>query len=64
MLDVTTMKFSHVKPGDTGWRSDGLRDFFLYRDLGVEQATGRDSCTKTRTRWWRPAIACTSARAS
>ena len=39
MLDVTTMKFSHVKPGDTGWRSDGLRDFFLYRDLGVEQAT-------------------------
>jgi quercetin dioxygenase-like cupin family protein len=39
MLDVTTTKFSHVKPGDTGWRSDGLRDFFLYRDLGVEQAT-------------------------
>ncbi len=39
MLDVTTCKFSHVKPGDTGWRSDGLRDFFLYRDLGVEQAT-------------------------
>ena len=39
MLDVTTMKFSHVKPGDAGWRNDGLRDFFLYRDLGVEQAT-------------------------
>jgi quercetin dioxygenase-like cupin family protein len=39
MLDVTTAKFSHVKPGDTDWRSDGLRDFFLYRDLGVEQAT-------------------------
>ena len=39
MLDVTTCKFSHVKPSDTGWRSDGLRDFFLYRDLGVEQAT-------------------------
>jgi quercetin dioxygenase-like cupin family protein len=39
MLDVTTTKFSHVKPSDTGWRSDGLRDFFLYRDLGVEQAT-------------------------
>ncbi len=39
MLDVTTAKFSHVKPGDTGWRSDGLRDFFLYRDLGVEHAT-------------------------
>jgi quercetin dioxygenase-like cupin family protein len=32
--------FSHVKPGDTPWRQDGLRDFFLYRDLGVEQATG------------------------
>ena len=39
MLDITTTKFSHVKPGDTGWRSDGLRDFFLYRDLGIEQAT-------------------------
>ena len=39
MLDSTTIKFSHVKPGQTPWRSDGLRDFFLYRDLGVEQAT-------------------------
>ena len=39
MLDVTTTHFSHVKPGDTGWRSDGLRDFFLYKDLGVEAAT-------------------------
>ena len=36
MLDTTTTKFSHVKPGDTGWRSDGLRDFF---NEGVEQAT-------------------------
>ena len=34
MLDTTT-----IKAGDTPWRSDGLRDFFLYRDLGVEQAT-------------------------
>ncbi len=32
--------FTHVKPGDTEWRSDGLRDFFLYKDLGVETATG------------------------
>ena len=39
MLDTTKNQFSHVKPGDTAWRSDGLRDFFLYRDLGVEQAT-------------------------
>jgi quercetin dioxygenase-like cupin family protein len=39
MLDTTTMKFSHVKNGETPWRSDGLRDFFLYRDLGIEQAT-------------------------
>ena len=28
-----------MKEGQTPWRSDGLRDFFLYRDLGVEQAT-------------------------
>ncbi len=33
-------EFSHVKPGDTPWRKDGLRDFFLYRDLGVAAATG------------------------
>jgi quercetin dioxygenase-like cupin family protein len=39
MLDSTTTKFSHVKPGDTDWRSDGLRDFVLYKDLGVEAAT-------------------------
>ena len=32
--------FSHIKPGDTPWRMDGLRDFFLYRDLGVADATG------------------------
>ena len=30
MLDKTIVsEFSHVKPGDTPWRSDGLRDFFL-----------------------------------
>ena len=32
--------FSHVKPGDTPWTNEGLRDFFLYRDLGVAKATG------------------------
>ena len=31
--------FSHNKPTDTEWGSDGLRDFFLYRDLGVADAT-------------------------
>ena len=31
--------FSHVKPSDTAFRSDGLRDFFLYRDLGIAKAT-------------------------
>ena len=40
MLDTTKNQFSHVKAGDTPWRSDGLRDFFLYRDLGIEAATG------------------------
>jgi quercetin dioxygenase-like cupin family protein len=39
MLDRTTTKFSHVKPTDTNFRSDGLRDFFLYRDLGISEAT-------------------------
>jgi len=32
--------FSHIHDGDTEWRSDGLRDFFLYRDLGIAAATG------------------------
>ena len=39
MLDTTTMKFSHVKPGETAFESAGLRDFFQYRDLGIAQAT-------------------------
>lgn len=33
------MKFSHIKPADTEWRKDGLRDFFLYKDLGITDAT-------------------------
>ena len=39
MLDRTKTFFSHVKPGDTSFRSDGLRDFFQYRDLGTADAT-------------------------
>ena len=39
MLDSTKMKFSHVKPGEGEARSDGLRSFFRYRDLGIEGAT-------------------------
>src|SRR5437763_146752 len=33
-------KFSHNKPGDTEYTGGGLRDFFLYRDLGIADATG------------------------
>ena len=41
MLDKSAVNcFSHVQPGDTPWRTDGLREFFLYRDLGVADATG------------------------
>ncbi|MGH6622961.1 MAG: cupin domain-containing protein [Burkholderiaceae bacterium] len=39
MLDRTATQFSHIRPGDTPWRGEGLRDFFLYRDLGVAEAT-------------------------
>lgn len=39
MLDRTVTKFSHVKPEDTPFRMDGLRDFFTYRDLGIAEAT-------------------------
>lgn len=39
MLTATGTTFSHVKPADAAWRSDGLRDFFLYQDLGVAAAT-------------------------
>lgn len=33
------MHFSHTKPADTEWRENGLRDFFLYKDLGIRDAT-------------------------
>lgn len=39
MPDSTTTKFCHVKPADTEFKSGGLRDFFLYRDLGIAEAT-------------------------
>ena len=39
MLDRTTTLFSHVKPNDTAFVRGGLRDFFLYRDLGIAEAT-------------------------
>ena len=39
MLTQTGTLFSHVKPGDTPWKGEGLRDFFLYKDLGVSAAT-------------------------
>jgi quercetin dioxygenase-like cupin family protein len=41
MLDQPVAnKFAHVKPGDTPWVGEGLRDFFRYRDLGLADATG------------------------
>ena len=37
---ANVMKFSHVKPTDTKFEAGGLRGFFLYRDLGIAEATG------------------------
>ena len=37
--EPATTFFSHVKPGDTQFQPGGLRDFFLYRDLGIAGAT-------------------------
>ncbi len=39
MESAVSTKFSHIKPSDTAFKADGLRDFFLYRDLGVADAT-------------------------
>jgi quercetin dioxygenase-like cupin family protein len=39
MLDTTVNYFSHVKPTDTDFKGEGLRDFFTYRDLGIADAT-------------------------
>jgi len=32
--------FSHIRPQDTAFHDKGLRDFFVYRDLGIAAATG------------------------
>ncbi len=41
MLDKPFVStFSHVKPTDTDFVANGLRDFFAYRDLGIAEATG------------------------
>lgn len=39
MSTPITTAFSHVKPQDTAFQGEGLRDFFLYRDLGIAAAT-------------------------
>ncbi|MEQ1774954.1 MAG: cupin domain-containing protein [Burkholderiales bacterium] len=39
MSDETVTQFSHVKPDDTAFKGAGLRDFFIYRDLGIAGAT-------------------------
>jgi mannose-6-phosphate isomerase-like protein (cupin superfamily) len=36
---ISGTEFSHIKPADTQFLPGGLRDFFLYRDLGVAKAT-------------------------
>ena len=40
MPDPFISKFSHVRPQDTPYLDNGLRDFFLYKDLGIAAATG------------------------
>jgi len=39
MLEKAATKFTHIKPDDIAWREEGLRDFFLYKDLGIKDAT-------------------------
>ena len=39
MLDKTGTLFSHLKSDDKPYAAGGLRDFFLYRDLGIAEAT-------------------------
>ncbi len=34
------MKFSISKAADGGFEAGGLRDYFVYRDLGIAEATG------------------------
>ena len=59
MLDKTRMKFSHVRPTDTDFGGEGLRDFFVYRDLGIAEATvslvgdSRPRGAGPERAWWR-----------
>ena len=39
MLKRTETRYSHIKPANTQFVPGGLRDFFLYRDLGIAEAT-------------------------
>jgi quercetin dioxygenase-like cupin family protein len=39
MLDTTSTKFSHIREQDAAFEQGGLRDFFLYKDLGIKDAT-------------------------
>ena len=40
MPDQAGNTFAHLKPGDSDFKGEGLREFFLYRDLGIKDATG------------------------
>lgn len=39
-MTTTEPRFSVVHAGDTAFESDGLRPFFLYKDLGIRASTG------------------------
>jgi len=39
-VTTTEPRFSVVHAGDTAFENDGLRPFFLYKDLGIRNATG------------------------
>jgi quercetin dioxygenase-like cupin family protein len=39
MATELATRFSHIKPHDTAFHGGGLRDFFVYRDLGIAEAT-------------------------
>ena len=55
MLDAPFVNlFSHVKSGDVPWRTDGLRSFFAYRDLGVADISqvGDDAVGAIRLGYW------------
>ena len=41
MSDTTPTKFSHVKPADSNWRSDGMISVFVYTREAVICGPGR-----------------------